>query len=73
MKPERIMPFERHEVNNGDFFEIMRRLAKEKEIKLTRTIVSPRFERIITRVAVFFILCGVAYFGVHVLVRYVRG
>jgi hypothetical protein len=72
-KTERILPFERHEVNNGDFYEIMRKQAREKEIKLVTAIISPRFDRIISRVAVFVILCGVAYFGVHILVKYVRG
>ncbi|MFI5304327.1 MAG: hypothetical protein ACHQYP_05960 [Nitrospiria bacterium] len=68
MKPERIMPFNRWEVENGDFFLIMRKLAAKKEVQVTAAITGPTGSRWLRRVSVSLIL-GVV---VMVLIGFIR-
>jgi uncharacterized protein (DUF2062 family) len=72
MKHERILSFDRHEVTNGDFFEILKSQAEKKVIKLDQVVASPKAEKVISKLAIGVILAGVAYFGVHIILAVAR-
>jgi len=72
MKPEYVLPFERHEVTNGDFFEILKRGAESKVVKVDQVIASPRADKVVGRLAIGVILAMIAYFGVHIILAVAR-
>mgnify|MGYP000965306345 CR=1 FL=1 len=60
------------EIVNEDFYEIMRKLAKQKAVKVDDVVASPKAERCINRIAGVVILAAVVMVAIHVIVRFVR-
>jgi hypothetical protein len=72
MKHERIIPHDRWEITNGDYFEIMRHLASKKMVKIEGALVSPKGDRWLKRIASFLIMSLGAALIIHVLLTVIR-
>jgi len=71
-RTERILPFSRYEVTNGDFYLIMKRIASKKESQVTKAVTSPKVEKIINKIVWVVVLSLTALLGIHILIALVK-
>ena len=71
-KYEYILPFERWEFCNGDLFPLLKRLAEQKAKKVDEVVTSPKADKWLKKIALFFILALGSLVSIHLVMLALR-